>query len=109
MKFLTIITFVLSVLFISCGKNDPTKNDNTPPPDFEKGPDLFTIERVLVGSSGSYSFAVNQFLSFEVWLDDNGNPKTEIHIPSHNREIAATAVISENWRSESVNIIPPTN
>lgn len=63
MKFLSISIFVFFILFISCNSDPTTKDEIVVPSDHEKGEHLFTIKGVLVGSSGSYVFVVNENLS----------------------------------------------
>ena len=50
----------------------------------------------------------NEYLTFEASLDRNGNPNTNVEIPSHNREVATTAVISEigEQNPESTSFFP---
>lgn len=50
----------------------------------------------------------NEFLVFRIWLDDNGSPLTKIERPSHNNQIATTAVITlVGKQNQSTSFLPP--
>ena len=73
----------------------------------------FNDDQIIISDSTSFEIANslqlgNEFLTFEASLDEDGNPTTRVEIPSHNREVAATAVISNigEGNTQSNSFIP---
>ncbi|MDB9836037.1 hypothetical protein OAC51_03940 [Flavobacteriaceae bacterium] len=76
---------------------------------------LFTLDGVteIIDDTTSFELAnslelSNHFLVFTASIDENGKPHSDVHIPSHNREVATTAIITEvgDSSSQSADFLP---